>query len=746
MLSYKRKGFKRTFVLVLTTALLVAGGAVMYWWQVSHRLDQDARVILEEVGKELAENVSTTILAQQKILTTLAVSLQDDPVLKQPDELISYLQDQDVQSLFDLTGFSYPDGRTVFSNGIRQKNFLTPQLTAAVKEKNFAVVFQASHPFRPGEKYLLLASAVRNKREPGGIVFALQPVSLYQPALEDFLLTDTSLSLVIDQQGNVLMSHPKASRDNTFEVLDESVPDKRFSKENMYRNIKEGKGGILGYIYDGKQRFLSYYPVGYNDWYAIAILPEVSVAQKIKSLVFMSLVWCISVIGVLILLLTFILRQHHKNTKELYKMGFTDALLGTDNLNGFRLKFPDALEKARQENSPLALTVVNINQFKAINDMYGFEQGDRVLKQVADCLQKELQAAELFCRISSDIFLLLLACPDPETLGKRVEKMLENAGHGCRIEQQQVHLRLTGGIYILEAAIPFYIMLDRANLAAASAKQRAGSRYAFYESEALRRLVTEKRIESDMERALQDGEFKLYLQPKCDFKTGRIVSAEALVRWQHAAQGMIRPDWFIPVFEKNGFVVPLDWYMFRQVLQTLKKWTDAKMPVVPVGVNFSRLHLEEADFIGKMVQLTDEIGVPRRLVEIELTESVVCGNLERMKGVVDELHAAGFSVAMDDFGAGYSSLNVLKNLDFDCVKLDKEFLAKGEGNPRQRQVISGLVRMVKELGCRVVAEGVETQEQADFLREIGCDMAQGFLYFRPLPAAEFEKKLREDAE
>ena len=185
--------------------------------------------------------------------------------------------------------------------------------------------------------------------------------------------------------------------------------------------------------------------------------------------------------------------------------------------------------------------------------------------------------------------------------------------------------------------------------------------------------------------------------------------------------------------------------MLRQTLQMLKKWSDAKNPVVPIGVNFSRLHLDEPDFIRKIAQMTDEIGVEHRLLEIELTESAVCGNLEQMKGVIDELHAADFSVAMDDFGSGYSSLNVLKNLDFDCVKLDKEFLAKGEGNPRQLQVISGLVKMVKELGCHIVAEGVETEDQAAFLRSVGCDMAQGFLYSRPLPADEFEKKLQEES-
>ena len=742
-MKYKIKGSKRAFTLVLVVALAVAAGSVLYWRQITSWLERDAQVSLEADAKENATNISHLLSIQLQVLTAVAVSLEEEE-LEDNARLISYLNEQNRRNSFQRMGFQFPDGKTLFSSGHTQRNFLSKSDVDATYEHSHFISAPRPDPFGT-EPIVTLAVPVRKDHKGYGIVFATHPVSFYAQALAVSSLGSNGLSLLLDREGNVLISYPQVAVKNIFEIARGSVYDAGKSAEQIKQHLAQGESGTTGYVYNHAHRFASYVPLGYNGWYVMSVLPTQSVAEKAQRLVLLSLVLCLSVIGVLSFLLIFILRLQYQSAKELYKMGFIDPLLKSDNLNAFRLKFADAAQALREKKTPPALLVANINQFKAINDMYGFERGDEILLQVARSLQNELQEDELFCRSGSDVFLLLLACPDPETLGKRVEKMLENAGHGCNIEHKQVHLRLTGGIYILEEEIPFYIMLDRANLAAASAKQRAGSLYGFYESESLRRLVTEKRIESDMEHALQNAEFKLYLQPKCDFKTGRIVSAEALVRWQHATQGMIRPDWFIPVFEKNGFVVPLDWYMFRQVVQALKKWIDGKLPVVPVGVNFSRLHLDEPDFIGKIVRIADEIGVPPRLLEIELTESVVCGNLERMKGVIDELHAAGFSVAMDDFGAGYSSLNVLKNLDFDCVKLDKEFLAKGEGNPRQLQVISGLVRMIKELGCHVVAEGVETQEQAKFLASIGCDMAQGFLYSRPLPASEFEMKLQDEA-
>ena len=391
-----------------------------------------------------------------------------------------------------------------------------------------------------------------------------------------------------------------------------------------------------------------------------------------------------------------------------------------------------------------ALVLVNVDRFKAVNDMFGFEKGDLVLKQMAHSLQQELQTDEMLCRSGADVFLLLLGTASREELAERIENIAARAGKFCQVGEECLPLSLTCGIYLVEDNIPFYIMMDRANLAWDTAKHQAGSHYAFYDQEYLQKIVTEKRIESNMESALAARQFKVYLQPKYSFQTGRMVGAEALVRWVHPTKGMIRPDWFIPVFENNGFVLKLDLYIWQEVVALLKKRQAAGLPLVPIGVNFSRLHLDDPQFIESISAVSQQAGVPHQWLEVELTESVVFGNAERMKQVLDGLHAQGFSVAMDDFGAGYSSLNVLKNLDFDCVKLDKEFLARGEGNPRMRQVISGLVKMVKELGSKVVAEGVETVEQAEFLRSIGCDTAQGFLYSRPLPMDEFEKKLDEE--
>lgn len=742
-MKYRITGFKRSFGIILTAVLAVAVGSVVYWQKVTNRLAIDARQSIVIVSRELTENFERLLGAELQVLTALSVSLEEPAALDSKPQLITYLNRQNRRNSFEMTGVQFPDGETVFSNGQTQQNFLSKEEVAAAYEHSHYVSSRRKDPFSKKD-ILVLAVPLRANGENLGLVFATQPVVFYEQALASSSMHGEGLSFILTKQGDIVISYPEVPFDNLFDFSQKAVFDKGLSAEQMRRDINFGKEGLTGYSVDGNHRFSSYRPLAYNGWYGLSVLPTQSMAEKAQELMLMSLVLCLSIIAVLVVLLIFILRLQYQSSKALYKMGFVDPLIEGDNLNAFRMKFAKAEQGLKEKGLPVALALVNVNRFKAVNDIYGFEQGDQILKQVAEALQTGLEEGELFCRSGADVFLLLLACPDRDELGRRLDALLDRAGRFCRTGGECLPLSLTCGVYVIDEDVPFYIMMDRANLAWASAKQHAGRSCAFYDEAYRREIVNEKRIESSMEQAMLNGEFRIYLQPKCDFKTGITRSAEALVRWEHPEKGLIPPDRFIPVFERNGFVLKLDLFILEESLRLLKRWLEEEKPVVPIGVNFSRLHLEDPSFIETLSSMADQYGVPHSLLEIELTESVVFGNLERMKQVIDGLHEKGFSVAMDDFGSGYSSLNVLKNLYFDCIKLDKEFLAKGEGNPRMRQVISGAVEMIKGLGSSIVAEGVETKEQAEFLSRIGCDMAQGYLFSRPLPAGEFEKRLQDE--
>jgi len=437
-------------------------------------------------------------------------------------------------------------------------------------------------------------------------------------------------------------------------------------------------------------------------------------------------------------LLLFATRLRKKDDQPGRDTTYVDTLTGVDNFNSMQAHFGQYLKRLGNKG---VLMVVDVIKFKVINDLLGYERGNEVLRTITQQLHKELHTNEILCRLAGGRFVLLLSLEDRASFLKRAVHLATQLRRACAQEPLGLIIDVAMGMYeITDPQVPFYIMLDRAHFALTSAKNSSPNKSQFFEEADRSRMVAEQEIETTMHSALSNHQFEIYLQPKCDFTTGQLRGAEALVRW-NKADGIVRPDEFIPVFEKNGFILQLDMYIFEEVVRLQKEWKEKGLAPVPVAVNFSRLHLNDDRFVPQMRHISSKYGVEAQLLEVELTESVVFNNLQRAQSVLGNLHRYGFSVAMDDFGAGYSSLNVLKNLHFDSVKLDKEFLGDCESNPYAQNVIEGTVKMIKKLGMRVVAEGVETREQADFLRQVGCDVAQGYFFSRPVKASVFEQML-----
>ena len=356
----------------------------------------------------------------------------------------------------------------------------------------------------------------------------------------------------------------------------------------------------------------------------------------------------------------------------------------------------------------------------------------------------DIKKGEIFCRLIGDIFLCLLNYTNDKDIINRLDKIYKAVQDCYAVTDMHYNIRTCFGVYKITEDLPFYLMLDRASLAKKTAKDTINQKYSFYDESHLKNVLQNKEIENSMLQALKDEEFKLYFQPKCSFDKNAITSAEVLVRWQNRKRGIIPPDEFIPIFEHNGFIIKLDFYVLEKALQTLRSWLDEGLKPYKLSINFSRLHLKDELSLPKIKILLDFYKIPASLIELEITESAVMNNTPEAKKFVQGLHDLGISVAMDDFGAGYSSLNVLKDLPFDTLKIDKEFLRDFGTNHRTSAVLEGIITMLKNMKTCVVAEGVETKEQADFLTTLKCDLAQGFLYYQPMQAEEFKKLLTKE--
>lgn len=382
-----------------------------------------------------------------------------------------------------------------------------------------------------------------------------------------------------------------------------------------------------------------------------------------------------------------------------------------------------------------AAVFLDVFRFKGVNDVFGMEEGDRLLLYIAEAIRSVTKENDAICHPGADRFIVFT-----HTFGEELEKMIKKFLKKIADYDLPLEITCNLGIYVTnEEKISVDLMVDRAVLAQEAVKGSYTTRYNYFTAQLRDEMITKQEIVGMMATALAEEHFVLYYQPQYDHSTGCIVGAEALVRWNHPEKGLISPGIFIPIFEDNGFITKLDLYVFEHVCKFVRKCMDEGKNIVPISSNFSRHDIFMPDLVEKLEAIRKKYDVPVQYLRVEITESAVVGNSHHVCDVVDKLHQCGYIVEMDDFGTGYSSLNVLKDIDLDILKLDMLFLKNDSNNNRGGIIVSSIVRMAKWLGLPVIAEGVETVEQADFLKSVGSDYIQGYLYSRPLPQEQYEE-------
>lgn len=385
---------------------------------------------------------------------------------------------------------------------------------------------------------------------------------------------------------------------------------------------------------------------------------------------------------------------------------------------------------------------IDIEKFQLINSFFGMDEGDHLLKYMADYLQnveKEYRYIT-YGRIEADIFAVCFSYDNEKEITDFVKKFTN------QMEKYPLDFDITSffGIYLVKNRdLSINEMYDKANLASKNCKGNYIQNYFFYTKEMSEEIIKEQHIINNMKNALKNEEFVLYLQPKYELQRNSIAGAEVLVRWITADGRMISPGEFIPVFERNGFILKLDQYVWEKTCQLLAGWRDEGRKIFPVSVNISRVSLYNPKIVDVICGLTEKYNIPPEWLQLELTESAYTGNPKAIKEMMEQLQKKGFSILMDDFGSGYSSLNVLKDIAVDVLKIDMKFLDGSGDDGRSENILASVVRMAKWLNMPVVAEGAERKEQVSFLHSIGCEYVQGFYFARPMPVKEYEKLLYE---
>ena len=401
-----------------------------------------------------------------------------------------------------------------------------------------------------------------------------------------------------------------------------------------------------------------------------------------------------------------------------------DQLTGAYNREALMLEHRDTLYE---------IVYLDIDCFKVVNDLFNLETGNLILKTAGYFLQVLVGNRGLCCRMEADHFVLCM--PRDHVKPETLLEALDGAVASLNISHSIVFY---AGIYEVDnPLLAVDQMCDRARMAMSKIKGNYMQRYGVYDESMRELMLEEQMIARDMEFALQSKQFSIFVQPIYDTLLGKVVSAEALVRWQHPLKGLISPARFIPVFERNGFIVRLDRYVWEEVCKMMVQLRETTGMVIPVSVNVSRLNLYNLDLLDFLMGLVKKYQLSPELLHLEITETAYTRNPQQLVDEVNMFRQNGFKIFMDDFGNGYSSLNMLKDLPVDTLKIDLGFVQNVEFSGRAGIIMKSVVDMADQLGMEVVVEGVENQAQLNFVRSVGCRVIQGYYYSRPLPADEF---------
>lgn len=586
------------------------------------------------------------------------------------------------------------------------------------------------------EDIVLYATPVYQDDEIVGVMGATRSVDSFSTIIQQPLFGTHGLNLVIRQSGEVILALDEILQEqgNFLEMINFDSQ----TRKKLEQAIATQSAYTFSFEDSGRQYWGTINTLGYNDWYLVSVVPADYINQGYQQMMFVFIVTILLLIIVFSFLLLYTNHIRHVSTQRIERLAYYDDITGAYNTH----KFMELAAARLSEDKNYALVLLDLHGFKFINASFGFSVGDRLLCGVSDILSRALGADEIYYHRFADQFGFLLHTQDESVIRKRVTAIMDAISAFELVPGDSHPIHCYCGIKVNQSnsnELNIGLMQDRAAAALAQVKNLHGNHLAFYDHTLLERAQHKNHIEQYMHAALRNREFIAYLQPKYDLHTEQIVSAEALVRWQRPDGSLVPPGDFIPIFEQNGFITQLDLYIFEEVCRTQRRWLDEGLPIVPISVNQSRLLFYQKNYLETVHGLVSKYDLDPKYIIIEVTESLATNKAEEIASVISGLHALGFSVSMDDFGSGYSSLNVLRKLSIDELKLDRDFLSSTELETRSRIILRNILELARELHITTVCEGVETRIQADQLRDMGCDIAQGYFFSRPIDIESFTK-------
>lgn len=722
-----------TFIFILMAAIIC-----IFIEQAKEDIQEETKQYIEEVGLLSAQLVEKQIANDIKTLKMSAIYIEQASVTEIAT-IKQFIQTEIQNYSFKRIGIINPQGKAYTSDEkILDLSFRDFFKKAMKGEANISKVLI---DIVDGELINVQAVPIYQNNTVVAVLFGTQDINTYSDIINIETFNGAGYCYIVDKNGQFVVIPSKAALKNkTIQLLDNIITE--LEKTNVSADdyakftydIQNNRNGVISYTLDGINKHMAYTKINKTDWYLLSVINSNIISAKTNALIAKFIGTAAVVFLLTILTLCGMILREYRTQKELEKLAFVDNVTGFSNWQKFKRNAISILKKTQTRYVIISFDVQN---FKMYNDIYGHDKANTLLKNIAILIHNTCIEEETFCRISADNFITLSKNTGHMEIQNRIHTFLDSL-HS--IDGSNTFSCKFGIYEIDDNSLDINACCDKAYIAKLIAKKNTQSAIAYYDERVREQMIYERELEDIMQNSLEKGEFIMYLQPKVTIANGETIGAEALVRWVHPKQGIIPPIKFLPIFEQNGFITKIDFEICRQAASLIRKWIDEGKQPIAISVNFSRLHLHDPNFIETVNSIIDSYKIPHKYIEIEITETTIIDfeNEDYLKKIIEQFQAGGYKVSMDDFGSGYSSLNMLSRLPVDVLKMDKRFFDDTQFNEDSRSIVAGVIRIAKELHMEIVAEGIEKQEQVDMLRNMNCDIIQGYYYAEPMPIREFE--------
>lgn len=728
------KNYKLNIKWILCIFLVILIISLAYVKNIKDLAYQNVYNNITELSEQTVAQLNLAIKNQEMFVDTI-IEIIDGEDFNTVDEIFTLFKEDIEKHRFTRLVILDEMGNGITSDGHIVKQY--PNIQEFFSEDK--VYLSENRPSTVSDNQVNIYSRTFKFKNKKLVLFATINTENYREILLRRLFNGKGGTYLINNDGEVLIDSSDTIKENNVELYEfiknnyNLTSHKDISKiYNMAKDIKELKVGTFHVNSGQNTYFMHYEKINVNNWYVVTVAPDTTIAKELITFISISLGACFLINFIIVSISIYIDISNQSKNEKLYKIAYIDSITTLGNEAYFREKSSIFLQE-QMENK--YIITIDINKFRALNKIHGYEFCNGILKELGKKLLDVLPTENITCRISNDIFAAIFIY-EQDIRNLLDEISLEVSS--LKVEDKFIYVNLSIGAYkISKEDQDINNILNKSYMARSRIKGLYNENYYIFDEILENTLIEEQHIESCMENALKNKEFKVVYQPKVSTNDEKLIGAEALVRWEKDGM-IISPGKFIPLFEKNKFINKLDLYIFEQVCKDIESWKKKYNFETIISINVSKEHFLNENFIDEYVKISNKYNINRNKIDLEITESATIDeNIDTLK-ILNNIKSQGFNISIDDFGTGYSSLSMLQNMPIDVIKIDKVFVDKADLNSNNN-IINYIMLLAKRLGVKTVVEGVETVEQVEFIRKLKCDVIQGYYYSKPICLSKFEE-------